>query len=233
MTAAFATTASAPPMLPSFVDICTQAAPLVSIVLLAAPLPTIQNARKEESVGSLPLLPYSSMAANCGLWLSYGFLKQEPALMGPNFVGLLLALYYMNSYAKFSAPKAPTIPGSLRQHKVAVAGVLAVALWAGIAKVRPDMIGYAAVAFCIAMFGSPLASLKTVLATKSAKSIPLPFTIASVANCFLWTVTGAFKLKDPNIILPNALGLTFGVAQVVLKLIYGERRSRSHGMATP
>jgi solute carrier family 50 (sugar transporter) len=202
-------------------------------VLLAAPLPTIQSLKKDESVGSMPLLPYSSMAANCALWFSYGFLKKEMAIMGPNAFGLVLALYYMKSFVKFSPPQAPTLPGSVRQHKVCVAAILASALWAAWAKVRPDMVGYAAVGFCIAMFGSPLASLKTVIKTKSAKSIPLPFTVASVANCFLWSVAGSFKLKDPNIIFPNSLGLMFGIVQVVLKLVYSDRRSRSMQLATP
>ena len=82
-------------------------------------------------------------------------------------------------------------------------------------------IGNIAVLFCVAMFGSPLAALQTVLKTKSAKSIPLPFTLATVLNCLLWSVVGLLDMQDANIYLPNLLGLSFGIAQVVLRLTYG------------
>jgi solute carrier family 50 (sugar transporter) len=78
------------------------------------------------------------------------------------------------------------------------------------------------VLLCMVMFGSPLATLKTVILTKSARSIPLPFTVASTINCFLWSVAGLFKLKDFNVYFPNLVGLTFSLVQVALKLKYGD-----------
>lgn len=72
------------------------------------------------------------------------------------------------------------------------------------------------------MFGSPLAALRTVLQTKSAKSIPLPFTLATVLNCFLWSVFGVMELNDKNVFVPNLLGLGLGLWQVILKIIYGD-----------
>lgn len=222
-------------VVPSFANACAQLAPPMSVLLLSAPLLTIGSVERSQSVGSLPLLPYSSMAANCALWTAYGFLKKEAAILGPNLVGVVLALYYMKSFIKFSPPKASTLPGSVKQHVGGVGITLGAALLAGLTKFRPEFIGFTAVLFCIAMFASPLASLKEVIATKSAKPIPLPFTIASIANCFLWTITGVVKLKDSNVIIPNALGLLCGITQVALKVIYSERRREkpTYSMATP
>ena len=76
------------------------------------------------------------------------------------------------------------------------------------------------VAICLCLFASPLAALKTVLSTKSAASIPLPLSLATTINCFLWTVVGVFDMHEPNIIIPNAIGLIFGLLQLVLKLVY-------------
>ena len=87
--------------------------------------------------------------------------------------------------------------------------------------VHPAAIGQAAVVVCIALFASPLSTLQTVVQTKSAASIPLPFTLASVLACFLWSVTGFLQLHDLNVIVPNTLGLISGLAQVSLKLVYG------------
>ena len=82
------------------------------------------------------------------------------------------------------------------------------------------IIGNVAVIMCVLMFGSPLSALKTVLETKSAKSIPLPFTIATIVNCFLWSVMGLLDVHDFNVYFPNLLGLVCGLAQLALKLIY-------------
>ena len=62
----------APAVTPAWVSFCSQTAPLVSSAVFLAPLPTIQNIAAEKSVGSLPLLPYSSMIVSAFLWTTYG-----------------------------------------------------------------------------------------------------------------------------------------------------------------
>ena len=110
-------------------------------------------------------------------------------------------MFYFLKFAKFAPKFAPTLPGTIRQHVYAILSVFSATI--GLIYMSPfkdpaAIIGQAAVVFCIALFGSPLAALKTVLETKSAKSIPLPFTLATIANCFLWSITG-FEMNDFNI----------------------------------
>jgi solute carrier family 50 protein (sugar transporter) len=188
------------------------------------PWPTIQQITRNKSVGDLPLLPYSSMIANCFLWLTYGVLKNEIKVWGTNLIGLFFAVFYFLKFARYAPLKSATLPGSIRQHVNVCFAVMAGTF--GLVYLSPlkdpaSIIGNIAVLFCVAMFGSPLAALKTVLQTRSAKSIPLPFTLATVLNCFLWSVAGLFEMKDVNIYLPNLLGLGFGLAQVALKLFFG------------
>jgi solute carrier family 50 protein (sugar transporter) len=176
-------------------------------------------------VGPLPLLPYSSMIANCFLWITYGLLKNEPKVWGTNLLGLFFGVYYFLKFTKYAPAKSSTLPGSILQHVNACLSVIAVTF--GLVYISPfkdpaSIIGNLAVMFCVAMFASPLAALKTVLQTKSAKSIPLPFTLATLLNCFLWSVVGLFDMKDVNIYLPNLLGLACGLAQLTLKLLYGD-----------
>ena len=83
-----------------------------------------------------------------------------------------------------------------------------------------SLVGNVAVVFCLLMFASPLSALKTVLRTRSARSIPLPFTLATVLNCFLWSVAGLGEFRDFNIYFPNLLGLAFGLIQVALKIVF-------------
>ena len=222
-------------VIPGFVNLCSNLAPTTAILVSAAPLPTIRNIKQNQDVGSKPLLPYSTLAVNCMMWTTYGLLQNEASIWLPNVVGLLLALYYVTSFARYAPERSPTLPGSLKQHVnglIAVGGATMLATATHFLSAK--MIGLAAVCFCITLFASPLAAMKTVIQEQSAESIPLPFTMASVINCFLWSVTGILKLHDLNIIIPNVLGLAFGLLQMSLILRYGDRSDKNgFSMATP
>lgn len=170
------------------------------------------------------------MVANCFLWTFYGILKKEPKIWATNGIGIVFGLFYFLRFIKFAPPKSPSFPGSIGQHisaclAVLVASASITALFS--VTEAANILGNLAVLFCIAMFGSPLSSLKTVIQTKSAASIPLPFTIATCLNCLFWSVAGIFQMKDVKVYLPNVLGLSFGVTQVILKLIFGAGNTRS------
>lgn len=216
-----------------FVDFCSDAAPWATVGVYLAPFPTVEQIRRDKTVGSLPMLPYSSMAASSFIWTVYGFLKKEPKLWSCCLVGITLASYYLVHFIRHSPKRSPTLPGSVNQHLACVVVSIVAALY--ILKQYPaptEIIGMGGVMLSIAMFASPLSALKHVIRAKSAKSIPLPFTIASIINCLLWTITGLFQMDDPNLYVPNILGLSFSLTQVFLKLIYGDGE-KAHADALP
>lgn len=215
---------------PAWVKFCSNTAPLAAIVVFMAPYPTIRQVQKDRSVGNLPLLPYSSMIANCILWFAYGILRNESKVWFTNLVGLVFGLFYFLKFIKYTQPKSTSLPGTVRQHFQGCLAIIAISaawIFACYLTVRrkgmwmpyaAGFIGNTAVIFCLLMFASPLSALKTVLRTRSAKSIPLPFTLATILNCFLWSVAGLGEFKDFNIYFPNLLGLAFGLIQVGLKI---------------
>ena len=71
------------------------------------------------------------------------------------------------------------------------------------------------------LFASPLVAVKNVIATKSADSIPLPFTVAGLINCSLWSIVGLLLLNDFNLYFPSMMGLVCALLQLFLKGIYG------------
>lgn len=148
-----------------------------------------------------------------------GIFKSEPKVWSANGVGLVLGTYYFLEFIRFSPKRSSTLPGSVLQHFQGITCFLVLCM--GLSYVGgATFVGYLGVTLCVAMFASPLAALKVVLETKSSKAIPLPFTIASVINCFLWSVVGIFDMDDYNIYVPNLLGLSFGLIQVALKFVY-------------
>ena len=136
----------------------------------------------------------------------------------PNGLSFLLALYYMHSFIENAVEQPINDDRTIGLQTGAVAGIVGAA---GLAFHYdcPEAVGSAAVVLCMALFASPLSTLKTVVETKSAESIPLPFTVASLLACFCWSVTGLIE-HDMNVIVPNFTGFLFGLAQLGLKLHY-------------
>ena len=169
--------------------------------------------------------------------IAIGILKAEPKVWSCNGIGVVVAIYYCMEFVK-KIPKqkassimdasTPTLPGSVRQHVQGVTAVILGTLLLAIFKPftnTTNLLGNIAVLFCILMFASPLSVIKVVIATKSAKAIPLPFTLISCVNCFMWVVSGWFEMNDVNFYFPNLLGLTSGLVQVALKLMYGDNNN--------
>jgi len=152
-----------------------------------------------------------------------GILKKDPKIWSCNVVAALLGSYYTYVFTRFCPPKSPTLPGSVKTHFNAIIGIFAFAAMVATqfpAEKAASLLGSLGVTICLILFGSPLSALKTVIQTKSANSIPLPFTCGTVVNCLSWTVIG-LDSGDFNIYFPNTVGLFFGLVQIALKLIYG------------
>lgn len=126
-------------------------------------------------MGGLPLLPYSSMVLNCSLWILYSLLVNEITVLYANTVGLVLGAYYFYVFYSNCSPTATGLPGTLKDHVQGT--VTAVALALLIAAVLPrdtaaELIGKAAVIFCVILFASPLSVLKQAILAQSSKDIP-------------------------------------------------------------
>jgi len=213
---------------PSWVTACGKAAPLISSGVFLSPVPTVQNIIKEKSVGNLPLLPYSSMCVNSLMWMTYGILKKDSKVWFPNAFGLFCGLNYFYQFQKYCPKNASNLPGTISQHiQYSIALVVSALVAAAVLKTQSaaELIGKLGVVLCVILFASPLAALKSVIETESAKSIPLPFTLTCILNCFLWTVYG-FDMGDFNIYFPNLLGLLSSLAQLGLIILYGNGKGQ-------
>lgn len=211
-----------------WVRVCGFLAPIGSVLVGLSPFPTVQHIVHDGKVGDFPLLPYTTMIINSTMWFAYGLLREEAQIWSCNGIALVLGLYYLLNYIQFAhtASTATTLPGTVEQHIHAVVfTMMASVLWTILPFSRQDpawLIGKVGMVFGVLLFASPLTVLRVVIETKSARSIPLPFTVASTINCFLWSISGLWQLGDPNIYIPNLLGLGFSLAQLALKVYYQE-----------
>ena len=131
----------------------------------------------------------SRARTNFHVIITAGMLKRDKKIWAPNFFGFLCGLNYFYQFQKHCSKTASNLPGTLSQHfnysalVVTLTALIAVTLGTDLAA---TLIGRFAVLVCIVLFISPLSSFKSVIETKSAKSIPLPFTLTCMLNCFLW-----------------------------------------------
>lgn len=72
----------------------------------------------------------------------------------------------------------------------------------------------------VVFYSAPLQSLRVVLLTKRSASIHRPTLYMNFLNTSFWILYGGFVRNDPMIFVPNGLGLTLGMIQGVLCLLY-------------
>lgn len=192
-----------------------------STLLYLSPLAAVRAAVRDGSVGDLNPVPLAIMAVSSLCWLVYGLSTRDPYVTLSNVPGSVASLWYV-------AAVLPLLEGSaLRTTQRLLVGLAAVAihLWTYLSlshkpaeQVRAAL-GLFASALFILLSGSPLSTIKTVLATRNAGSILTPLTIAQVVNTSLWSVYG-LAIRDKFVYGPNLTGFGFGLVQLVLKLAF-------------
>lgn len=175
--------------------------------------------RADGTTGSVSVMPYAAMAANGAAWTTYGALSSDFTIMIPNFSGLLFGSYYCHQFYSLRSPEATVLP-YFGGGAAFVAAVLGAAATLPIASAQ-TAIGSAGCALTAMMFYGPLAAVGTVLKDRSAASLPLAFTLASTANCTLWTSYGALVIHDPFVYGPNGFGLGMSMVQLGLIARFG------------
>ncbi|GMF41896.1 unnamed protein product [Phytophthora fragariaefolia] len=154
--------------------------------------------------------------------------------MFPVFVtqlfGELIGLVYNAVYFRWSpGPKRQRL---LKHYSVAFAMWCLVSLFSVIALLGifgqtksevGTLLGYVGVAFSLSMFSSPLGTLKHVMGTKNAASIPINMCVMIFVATALWVGTG---LADDDYFITgvNGAGVLLSFVQIVVYHIYRPSR---------
>lgn len=197
--------------------------PVFSIGMKIAPISTMKRILKEDGVGGLPLLPYSSMFTLTVVLLIYGILINDKTLIYTHVTGSILASIYCSIFLKNCPNSCTTLPGTPQNHKSASAAVVFSVLSSAAifgARTGAQVAGYASVFLCSMMYFGPLTAMKRSVEQKSSRDIPLPFAVLSFINALCWTAYSGFVRKDMFILVPCVLGMFSSVTQIILNLIY-------------
>ncbi|KAK6153917.1 hypothetical protein DH2020_013556 [Rehmannia glutinosa] len=195
---------------------------IVSFMVILAPIPTFYQIYKKKSSDGYQSIPYVVALFSAMLWIYYALLKSNTILLITiNSVACFIETIYILFYIYYASKTA-------RVQTVKVL-VLLMACGMGLIGVthflvktsdqRTNIVGWICLIFSLCVFIAPTCILRQVIRTKSVEHMPFLLSFFLTLSAVMWFFYGLL-LKDFNIAIPNVLGFTFGVLQMVLYLIY-------------
>ncbi|XP_057420279.1 bidirectional sugar transporter SWEET4-like [Lotus japonicus] len=193
---------------------------IISGFLFLSPVPTFIQIWKKKSVEEFSPAPYLATLVNCMVWTLYGLPMVHPhsvLVITINSSGCAIEIIYVTLFLIYSDHnKRLKVVLWLMAELIFIAAFATVTLTTvHTHEKRSAIVGTTCIIFNIMMYASPLAVMKLVIMTKSVKYMPLFISLASFGNGVAWTTYALIRF-DLFIMVPNALGTLFSVAQLIL-----------------
>ncbi|KAJ6844833.1 bidirectional sugar transporter SWEET13-like [Iris pallida] len=199
---------------------------LISFMVYLAPIPTFRRIYKKKSTEGFQSEPYIVAFFSSMLWIYYAFIKtDEYLLITINSFGCVVETVYIFMFL-FYAPKKVKI------HAAKLMLALNVGLFSLIVlstmllcsgPTRLKVLGWMCVGFAVSVFAAPLSIIKQVIRTKSVEFMPFSLSFFLTLSAIAWFSYGMF-VKDIYVAIPNILGFSFGVVQMVLYIVYKDTK---------
>ncbi|KAE8965038.1 hypothetical protein PR003_g29996 [Phytophthora rubi] len=204
-----------------------------SIFIRLSPFPDFYRIYKQKTTGEVAVLPVILLGMTCCLLAVYGYLVNNIfPLFFVAVLGILTSSVFIGVFYKFTPDRASV----RRVCAVNLLVVVLVLIYTVVALTTSvthqsrhgvnSTIGWITIVASIAMFGSPLATIKKVVRTKSAVSLPFTMCLTYAVNCLLWVVL-CLLAPDKFVMIPNAAGAALGIVQVMLCIIYRPKKAHS------
>jgi solute carrier family 50 protein (sugar transporter) len=189
------------------------AGPAFFLGLQSSSVNTAVSIFAQKSVGKLSPVPFISLFTNCVIWTYYGLLKKDNTVLIPNVIGCFAGAGCVLTYQKFTqeSPISLYIGSFL---------ILAISTYLAL-QGNWKILGSIGCALAVAVSGSPLATVGTVLKDKSTAALPFLTSFTTWMNAFSWSLYGILIANDPMIYGPNLLGLALASIQMSLFVLFG------------
>ncbi|KAL8118499.1 bidirectional sugar transporter N3-like [Apium graveolens] len=196
---------------------------VVSFMVFLAPIPTFYKVYKKKSTEGFQSVPYVVGLFSAMLWIYYALLKSNTLLLITiNSVGCVFQTIYICIFLIYAPRNARIQTLKLLAAMNVVGFGLIVLLTQFVAKgaaQRVMIVGWICLVFSLCVFVAPLCVVRQVIRTKSVEYMPFLLSFCLTLSAVMWFFYGLL-LKDCNIAVPNVLGFTFGILQMVLYMIY-------------
>ncbi|KAK1422400.1 hypothetical protein QVD17_25497 [Tagetes erecta] len=195
---------------------------IVSFMVFLAPIPTFYKVYKKKSTEGFQSAPYVVGLFSAMLWIYYALLKSNVLLLITiNTFGCVIETVYIVFFLFYAPKKARMESLKLIVLLVVVGFGLIVVLTQFLASgvTRGVIVGWICLVFSLCVFVAPLGVLRQVIKTKSVEYMPILLSVALTLSAVMWFFYGLL-LGDFNIAIPNVLGFTFGIIQMILYAMY-------------
>ncbi|VAI62828.1 unnamed protein product [Triticum turgidum subsp. durum] len=149
------------------------------------------------------------------LWIFYALVKTgEGLLISINAAGCVIETVYIVMYLVYAPRKAKIFTAKIVV-LLNIAGfglIFLLTLFAFHGETRVVSLGWICVGFSVCVFVAPLS-------IKSVEYMPFTLSLTLTLSAIVWFLYGLL-IKDKYVALPNVLGFTFGVIQMVLYVFY-------------
>ncbi|KAL6531996.1 Neuroendocrine convertase 1 [Orobanche gracilis] len=203
---------------------------IISFLVFLAPLPTFYTIYKKKSSEGFQSIPYSVAFFSASLLLYYAFLKTNAyMIVSINGIGCVIEAIYLSIYVIYASKKAKifTMRMIILSNVGGLGLIMAISLLAAKGSRRVCFVGWVCAIINLAVFASPLSIMRRVIRTKSVEFMPFTLSFFLTLCATMWFFYGFF-VRDYYIALPNVLGFLFGIAQMILYLIYKNAKNDSH-----
>ncbi|KAM3245056.1 hypothetical protein ACQJBY_056405 [Aegilops geniculata] len=195
---------------------------VISFSSLLAPIPTFYRIFKSKSTEGFQSVPYVVALFSAMLWIFYALVKTgEGLLISINAAGCVIETVYIVMYLVYADRKAKIFTAKIVV-LLNIAGfglIFLLTLFAFHGETRVVSLGWICVGFSVCVFVAPLSIIGRVIKTKSVEYMPFTLSLTLTLSAIVWFLYGLL-IKDKYVALPNVLGFTFGVIQMVLYVFY-------------
>ncbi|XP_054716292.1 sugar transporter SWEET1-like isoform X1 [Uloborus diversus] len=199
-----------------------QAATVCTIAVFLSGTEICRKIYAKKSTNDISALPIVCGLVSCSLWLRYGILISDSALMIVNATGVTLQSLYTLWYARFASNKGIFY----RQvfFAVFVIGLLYyLTTYTVLQENARSISGIAACSAGVLFMGSPLAAVAHILRTKNTDSLPLAMIVTTFVMATLWFYYGILT-DDKFVQIPNFLGALLALSQLCLFAIFPKKK---------
>ncbi|KAF4040661.1 Sugar efflux transporter for intercellular exchange [Phytophthora infestans] len=165
----------------TFLDVIRVISTITAVLVALSPASDFWRIYKTKTTGPSSILPVVMIFCNCYVWVLYAYLVDNilPLFVICCFVLVIYTIYYILGTT-----------GVTNQSDDAVEKVLGV---------LSDIVN-------LVLFASPLETMKQVIQTKDAATLPIIISAIFLLNTTVWTV---FAIADDDmfVVVPNAIGV--------------------------
>ncbi|GMY27767.1 bidirectional sugar transporter SWEET17 isoform X2 [Fagus crenata] len=195
---------------------------IISVLMFLSPVGTFWRIIKHGSTEEFESLPYICTLLSSALWTYYGIIKPGELLVATiNGFGVLVETIFVTLFLIYAPAKSKAKTAIL--FGILDVGFVAAAIlvtWFALQRQTCiDVMGFLCAGLNIIMYGSPLAAMRTVVATKSVEYMPFFLSFSLFLNSGTWAIY-ALLLRDNFLLVPNGSGFLLGTTQLVLYAIY-------------